>query len=207
MIRPPGMIGVAFTDAGDGDQRGDFQARARASAALGIGADWAFVRQMHGAIVREAKGSGESGEGDALWTSTPRLPLAVFTADCFGVTLIATGAVGVAHAGWRGARGGVLTALRSVMTDAGHPPHQAAIGPGIGSCCFEVGDEVIAEFGGFAARTTWGTTSVDLRASVRSELAGLEVWESTECTRHDPGWYSHRRDATPSRLATLGWLP
>jgi YfiH family protein len=207
MIRPPGTIGVAFTDAGDGDQRGDPRARASVAEELGIATDWASVRQMHGTDVFEVTCAGEAGDGDALWTSESRLPLAVFTADCFGLTLIAPGAVGVAHAGWRGARGGVVTALRSAMADAGHSPHQAAIGPGIGSCCFEVGDEVASQFEGFTSHTSEGATSVDLRAAVRSELEGLEVWESSECTRHDPGWYSHRRDATPFRLATLAWLP
>jgi polyphenol oxidase len=207
MIRPPGMIGVAFTGAGDGDQRGEPDARAQVSARLGIGHEWASLRQMHGTNVIEAERFGEIGEGDALWTAVPHLPLAVFTADCLGVALVAPGAIGVAHAGWRGARDGVVTALRAAMSDGGHPPRQAAIGPGIGSCCFEVGDEVAADFGSSTSHTTWGTVSVDLRAAVRSELSGLEVWESTECTRHDIGWFSHRRDATPARLATLVWLP
>ena len=207
MIRPPGMIGVAFTGAGDGDQRGDSEARDRVARALGIGSDWASLRQVHGNTALQATDPGVRGEGDALWTMTRGLPLAVFTADCFGVVLIAPGAVGVAHAGWRGASAGVVPALRSAMSDAGHPPQRAAIGPGIGSCCFEVGDEVAAEFEGLTSRTTWGSGSVDLPSAIRAQVSDLEVWESGSCTRHEAGWYSHRRDATPSRLATLGWLP
>ncbi len=207
MIRPPGMIGVAFTAAADGDQRADSKAKDRVAIVLGIGSDWASVRQVHGNKVLEASHPGVVGEGDALWTRARGLPVAVFTADCFGVVLIGPGAAGVAHVGWRGAISGVVPALRSAMEKAGHPPSHAAIGPGIGSCCFEVGDEVAAEFEGPGSRTTWGSVSVDLRSSISADVSDLEVWASGSCTRHETGWYSHRRDATPSRLAALGWLP
>jgi hypothetical protein len=147
------------------------------------------------------------GEGDALWSTVSRLPLAVFTADCFGVVLQAPDAVGVAHAGWRGASAGLLTKLRAEMTRSGHAPIRAAVGPGIRACCFEVGDEVATEFDGFTAATSWGTVSVDLAAYIVSELPGLRVWTADSCTRHQPGWFSHRRDQTTERLATIAWLP
>ena len=132
MNRPPGVDGAAFTEAGDGDQRNDLTARSAVASWLGISRDWATVRQVHGVSLVKAAGPGELGEADALWSDVPRLPLAVFTADCFGVVLRARSAVGVAHAGWRGAAGGVVSALRAEMTAQGHPPSSAAIGPGIG---------------------------------------------------------------------------
>jgi hypothetical protein len=176
------------------------------SAALSLTEEWASVHQVHGNVVHRADSPGEIGEGDAIWSTIPRLPLAVFTADCFGVVLHAQGAVGVAHAGWRGARAGLLTELRSEMTGGGHPPTLVAIGPGIGSCCFEVGADVAAQFEGFTAVTSWGSDSVDLAGAISAELSGLEIRSIDACTMHRPGWFSYRRDQTTERLATIGWL-
>jgi hypothetical protein len=177
------------------------------SAALGLPDVWASITQVHGNVVHRVDQPGLAGEGDAVWTTVSLLPLAVFTADCFGVVLQANRAVGVAHAGWRGASAGLVARLRDAMAGSGHAPIRAAIGPGIGPCCFEIGEEVAAAFDGFTAATSWGTPSVDLSGYIVSQLAGLEVWIADQCTRHQPGWFSHRRDQTKERLATIGWLP
>jgi len=206
MIRPPGLDGVAFTEAGDGDQRQDQGSRDAVSAALGLHDGWASVTQVHGNVVHRVDQPGLAGEGDAMWTTVSLLPLAVFTADCFGVVLQADGAVGVAHVGWRGAGAGLVARLRDEMTVSGHAPARAAIGPGIGPCCFETGEEVTALFDGFTAATGWGTPSVALSGYIISQLAGIEVWAVGQCTRHQPGWFSHRKDQTKDRLATIGWL-
>jgi YfiH family protein len=206
MNRPPGIDGVAFTDGGDGDQRSDMTARSAVSSWLGISRQWATLRQVHGARVVKALGPGELEEGDAIWTDRPEVPLAVFTADCFGVVLIAPGAVGVAHTGWRGAASGVVTALAEEMGKYGYPPRLAAIGPGIGPCCFEVGPEVATRFPLDLAETTWGSTSVDLVAVIRRELEGMEVWLSGACTMHQPGLFSFRESRTLLRHATITWV-
>lgn len=208
MIRPPGWDGVAFTDRADGDLRGDATARERIARALDISPRWATVHQVHGNVVRRVSQAGDAGEADALWTAAPGLPLAVFTADCFGVVLGASDAVGVAHAGWRGADAGVVGRLADDMRGSGHAPARAAIGPGIGPCCFEVGPEVAGRFEtSHCARTTWGSVSVDLPDVIASQLGGLELWSSGSCTLHEEGWLSHRQDATPARMAAIGWLP
>jgi len=205
MIRPPSG-GMAFTEAADGDIRADPEARLQASVALAINDQWAVLSQVHGAAVIQVTGAGSAGEGDALWTATPNLPVAVMTADCFGVILMAQNAVGVAHAGWRGTSAGVVTELRESMSGEGHPPTSAAIGPGIGACCFEVGSDVADRFVGDAGVTTWGKPSVDLRFALSRQLEGIETWEAEGCTCHEPGWFSHRRNATEKRLATVGWI-
>jgi len=205
MIRPP-WDGVAFSERSDGDLRNELARRAAASA-IGLVPEWAEGQQVHGNHVVRVGSPGSSGEADALWTSEPGLPVAVFTADCLGVVLTAPGAVGVAHAGWRGAAGDVVGRLRDAMTTAGHPPQRAAIGPGIGPCCFEVGPEVAERFPPHAALTTWGATSVDLPAVVIERLGGLETWSTGACTMHEDGWFSHRSDATRQRLAAIGWVP
>jgi YfiH family protein len=217
MIRPPGepsnsrtandWAGVAFTDASEGDVLGDQAARMAVSDQLGIDSNWATLTQVHGGNVVEATGPGNWGEADAIYSAARGLPLAIFTADCAGVVLLGERAVGVAHAGWRGAATGVVAALYSAMALAGHTPRAAAVGPVIGPCCLEVGTEVADRFPGLTAMTTWGTISVDLGAAIAAQLDGLEIWSAGVCTRHEPGWFSHRKDGTANRLAALGWLP
>lgn len=207
MILPPGSSGVAFTNAADGDQKEDDDARRSVSERLGIEPLWATVTQVHGNRVVHVTGPGNAGEADGLWTDRHQLPLAVLTADCFGVVLVAPTAVGVAHAGWRGARGAVAAQLSKEMSHAGHRPTTAFVGPGIGACCFEVGPEVAREFPSNLGQTTWGTTSVDLRSVIDGQLG--EAWMSHigGCTMHELTWYSHRRDGAPARMAAIGWLP
>lgn len=197
---------MAFSDDTDGDMRHDRSARAHLAASLGIDEDWASVRQVHGNHVVRADAPGEAGEADALWTTEPGLPVAVFTADCFGVVLHAVDAVGVAHCGWRGTIARVVEELSREMSHAGHDPVRAALGPGIGPCCFEVGPDVSEQLGPYVDETTWGTTSVDLAASLADQLGGIELWSVDRCTMHDRGWYSHRRDRDIRRLVTIGWL-
>ena len=131
----------------------------------------------------------------------------MFTADCAGVVLSADEMVGVAHAGWRGAVAGVVPALREAMAVAGGVIAMAHIGPMIGPCCFEVGDDVATQFGPYQATTTWGTKSVDLRRFLADQLRGLEVVVSESCTFHDEANWSHRRAGSPERMATVAWLP
>jgi polyphenol oxidase len=115
---------------------------------------WPLVtlRQIHSDIVHRIDAvPDEPLAGDGLVTATPRLLLAIQTADCFPIVLVDVKrrAVGVFHAGWRG------TAKRIVEKGVGEMfrhfssrPRDlhAAIGPGIQSCCYEVGEEVRANF-------------------------------------------------------------
>ena len=102
MIRPSGFRGAAFTAARHGDVRNDLSARRIVSAQLEIPDAWATADQIHGGMVVEATAAGSLGPADALYTSRPGLPVAVFTADCLAVVLEAEDGVGIAHAGWRG---------------------------------------------------------------------------------------------------------
>ena len=204
MIRPPGMRGTAFSSPNDGDMRAATANRTRFSRGLGISDRWATARQVHGSEVLEAEAAGSLGDGDGLFTSTVGLPLAVFVADCVPVVLEADGAVGVAHAGWRGLAAGVVTATRERMIGRGFVPLRAAIGPSIGPCCYEVGHDVSQRLAGFRAETTWGTSSVDLWSAAEAQLEGMEVIRTDLCTMHT-GSFSHRRSATSDRLAAVAW--
>jgi YfiH family protein len=206
MIVPPGRAGVAFSEARDGDLRHDPTSRETLSGLLSVDDRWATLRQVHGAEVLKASTPGLSGDGDAVWTDVPALPLAVFTADCYPVVVHSPAAVGVAHAGWKGAHAGVVGKLVEVMSAAGHEPHSAVIGPGIGVCCFEVGPEVLALFPEAVGVTTWGTPSVDLPRVIADQLRGVAVESTGGCTRHEERFFSHRRDQTRRRQVGLGWL-
>lgn len=204
MMHP--AAGVAFTLADDGDLRADPDARTGVSERLGISNAWATVTQVHGNAVVAVDEPGNHGEADALFTSRPDLPLAVFTADCFGVVVAGDGVVGVAHAGWRGVDAGVVPALRSAIEARGLTLTSAYVGPGIGPCCFEVGPEVAERFVSTAGTTSWGTRSVDLEDVLARQLEDLSVWSSGRCTMHQPGHHSHRSTATAARMAAIGWL-
>ena len=198
--------GAAFTTAVDGDLRSDPRARHRVSEALGIPSAWAVTRQIHGHAVVDVEAPGSQGDADALVTSRTMLPLAVLTADCVGVVAHAEGAVGVAHAGWRGAAGGVIEAMRRSLEASGGPLRRAVLGPHIGPGCFEVGPEVAERFDGHVSRTTWGTVSVDLASSIEERL-GVEVERLGECTMCGSDGFSHRRDGDDRRMAAIGWIP
>lgn len=206
MIYDRSYPGAAFTEATDGDIRRDQKVRQSVSDGLSISSDWAEVDQVHGDEVLWVEDPGGHGFADALCTDRVGLPLAVFVADCFGVIVHAEGAVGVAHCGWRGTSSGVVSNLRTQLEAKGYVPQRGIIGPGIRSCCFEVGPEVAALFPGHVTRTTWGALAVDLPAALSEQLVGLEVTDRGRCTYHDDDLYSHRRQATTYRMAAIGWL-
>lgn len=112
----------------------------------------ASLTQVHSATCLRATTPGPSGEGDALITCEPGLAVSIRTADCFPILLADTrlAAVGAIHAGWRGTAAGIVAeTIRRMGLEFGTNPGDiyAAIGPGIGECCYEVGPEVARQFG------------------------------------------------------------
>ncbi len=207
MIRPPGFRAAAFETLAVDDARHDPAARRAVATELGIGSDWAYLHQVHGATVIEATAPGLLGDADGIVTTSRGLPLVVATADCLPIVIEGEGSIGVAHAGWRGLAMGIIPAVLSAMADLGDRPLRAAIGPGIGPCCYEVGPEVAERFPGFVSTTSWGTTSIDLAAAAADQLAGLDVWTSGRCTRTDPELRSYRGGDLVHRQVAVGWLP
>lgn len=190
--------GTVFTTAADGDMRRNIRARSR----VVPDAEWATVSQVHGAEVLDVHMPGSHGAADGLHTSTPGLPLAVFTADCLGVVLRGDAEVAVVHAGWRGVVGGVVDRALEMMDTV----RRVHIGPHIRSCCFEVGPEVAERFDGHLSSTDAGTVSVDLASAIAARLP-VEPNVSDLCTKCGSDTFSHRRDRTDARLATVAWIP
>ncbi len=119
--------------------------------AASFGADQLIgVHQVHSprAVFVDGPWPGERPQADALVTTTPGLVLSVLTADCAPVLLVdaQAGVTAAAHAGWRGALGGILEATVALMREHGARAITAAIGPTIAQPSYEVGDEFKANF-------------------------------------------------------------
>jgi YfiH family protein len=178
------------------------------------------VHQVHGAgVVRAETGDGAfdtSAKADAIVTGDCAKVASVRVADCVPV-LLATAdgrTVAAVHAGWRGIVAGVVTAALSEM--GGGDDVVAAIGPCIGCDAFEVGPEVVEEFGRVfggeapVRRKGNGKATVDLREAVRMQLvrAGVEpdrIDTTDRCTfEHRDEFFSHRRDkGATGRMAAV----
>jgi YfiH family protein len=159
-----------------------------------------LVKQIHSAACVAAEGrSGVLGQADALLEATPGAVVAVRTADCIPILLADERhrAVAAVHAGWRGTVAGIAgRAVEAMQQRFGTrvADLHAAIGPGIGKCCYEVGPEVAAQFG--AA----GRAHIDLPEANRGQLlaAGIDparVYVAGLCTMcHSDEFHSFRRD-------------
>jgi polyphenol oxidase len=189
--------------------------RQRLAAALERDPDGVVMgRQVHGAELREHRAAQEPKvyaevsrspeEVDAHSTGNAELTPLVMVADCLPVALSGPGGVAMAHCGWRGLAGGIVAeAASAVRAEA------AAVGPGIGPCCYEVGEEVLAAFDDLDGVAEG--RMLDLTAVARSLLArsGVTAVESADlCTRCNPDlFYSHRRDGERTgRQAGLVWM-
>jgi hypothetical protein len=175
--------------------------------ALGIPAE-AIVRgkQVHGAALafHEAPGATPT-EVDGHVLSAPGPVGLVLVADCLPVAVAGPGGVAIMHCGWRGLAAGMIA--RGVEAVAAT---DAAIGPGIGRCCYEVGDEVLARFDGLGEGVAQGRM-LDLAEVARRLLAqaGVETVDSAGlCTScEEKLFFSHRRDGGQTgRQAGLAWI-
>src|SRR5271167_595119 len=160
--------------------------RARLGAAIGLGADRVvWMNQVHGDRVELVDGPRTTAvaDTDALVTSTPRLALAVVTADCVPVLLAdaRAGVVAAVHAGRIGARDGVVA--RAVHAMLGLGAHagdiSALLGPAVSGSNYEVpaamADEVEAVLPGSRTTTAAGTPGLDLRAGIACQLRNLGI--------------------------------
>jgi len=132
------------------------------------------LRQIHSAVVLDASEAGCAGEGDALIAARDGVTVAIRTADCLPILLADAerGVVAAVHAGWRGTAAHiVVAAVERMCADHGadRKAIYAAIGPGIGACCYEVGPEVARQFG------RDGTVHLDLATENRDQLIASGV--------------------------------
>ena len=187
--------------------------RARACAALGARPHLLCTMvQTHSArtaVIERPLGDAARPQADALVTKTPGLALGVLTADCAPVLLAdaRAGVIGAAHAGWRGALGGVLEAALDAMAALGADTGRtaAAVGPCIGKASYEVGAEFPAPFldadagnaNFFAPAAHAGRQHFDLAGFVAHRLAALGIGEiahiAADTCADAPRFFSYRR--------------
>jgi len=197
----------------DGDRPQDvLENWRRLSAALDLRpSDVALLDQVHGAQVLTVHAPTgalhTAGQADGMVTATPGVLLAIRTADCVPVLLAAPGAVGAAHAGWRGVAAGVVPrTVERLVAVAGCAPGDviAAVGPHASVERYETGPDVIqalVQAGLQRERISRvgprGREHADLRQAVHDQLtaAGVrQVDHVRRCTLVDPDFFSHRRD-------------
>ena len=141
---------------------------------------------------------------DGHITRKPGIAPLVLTADCLPVALAGGGAVAMLHCGWRGLAGNIIgRALRRMQAEA------AAIGPGIGACCYEVGEEVLSEFAGYDGVADGRMLNLRAVAQAQLHAAGITQVEHVDlCTSCNPElFFSHRRDnGVTGRQGGIAWL-
>jgi len=207
--------------------------RSRLLDAIGIGLlreRLTTAEQVHGTsiaeVTQEGAGSGafaawEGASGwrapvpgtDALWTKAKGVPLLLLYADCVPVILVRPSipAVAVVHAGWRGAAAGIVShTVRTLASLPGADDMLAFVGPHIGLCCYDVGDECVSHFDSAFVTISGATPRLDLGAVVADDLARSGVprgrqWHLGICTAHNTDrWYSHRAEGLTGRHGALG---
>jgi YfiH family protein len=178
--------------------------RARLAEALAPHGRLLLLKQVHGCVVRQAPWEGRP-EGDAALAERAGTILGIETADCLPVFVVdpRRRAVAAAHAGWRGTAAGVAKKAVQALVGGGSRAEElvAALGPGIGPCCYEVGGELEASFAPqFFRPGPRGRPHLDVRAANRAQLeqAGLppaRIHSVDHCTRCRADLYhSYRRD-------------
>jgi polyphenol oxidase len=178
-----------------------------------VGADYdrlAMNRQVHAATVNRAQAGERGRDGDGLWTDEPRLPMLKLSADCLPVALVrldGTPALALLHAGRLGLLEGILEAGVAAL---GGGRFAAAIGPGIGPCCYEVGDDIAdtyrRRFGASAVRgrnlDLWSVAERILRTEGATSVERIDV-----CTACNDEFFSHRRDrGVTGRQGVIGYV-
>jgi polyphenol oxidase len=190
--------------------------RRRLANATGIDGDRvAMGRQVHGSDLAE-HGPGRTAphylhpgdppvEVDGHITAQPELPMLVLVADCLPVALRGPGGLAMLHCGWRGLAG-------TIVEDAAERigATHAAIGPGIGPCCFEVGEEVFEAFSGLGEGlregrnlNLWEVARRKVRRAGAAEIETAGICTFCESER----FFSHRRDqGVTGRQGGIAWI-
>ena len=186
---------------GDDVERVD-ENRRRLCAEVGADAELLTLGfQTHSTVVNRAEAGSRGVPGDGLWTDEPGIPMLALGADCVLMAIARTNgsepALAVVHAGWRGLIDGVVEATAETMGES----FAAAVGPSIGPCCYEVGEDVAspfrARFGDDIVRDDkldlWSAAEQAARDAGASEVERVDL-----CTRCQSDlFFSERRTGRP----------
>ena len=205
------------------ESSGVLQNRAQLRQHLGGQVDFQWLEQVHGTQVVQAQRDAGNRRADAVFTTEADLACCVLTADCLPVFLAAKNreAVAIAHAGWRGLSAGILE--NTVASFSGPGDEVIAwLGPAIGPCHFQVGEEVKEAFlatadNGLKAELEQCFVSDSEPSKYRADLyrlatlklvrLGVQVSGGGLCTFCESDrFYSFRRQQNTGRMASLIYL-
>jgi hypothetical protein len=209
--RRGGVSGEPFDTLNVGLNTADYEPaveenRNRVASAIGIPRErWLEPKQVHGATVARVTELPEPGaeppEADGIATTLEDVAALVTTADCLPVALVAPEAVAMIHAGWRGLAADALAEGVKAMRELGAEEIHAAIGPGIGVCCYEVNTHVHRAFMKYGRGTARLSNHAHLKSIARLQMqhAGVpldHIHDVDICTMCAPRslFHSHRRD-------------
>lgn len=213
------IVDVVWTDRADGDFHVQSSPEALTeNRARVMNGPWATVRQIHGNRVVDAAtalATQELVEADAIVTDQAFQPISVQGADCAPIALITDrGAIGVAHAGWRGLLDGVVESAVIELERDGVKVERAIIGPVICTACYEFGstdlDSVAAELGDdVRGETASGTPALNMRAGIVSAFDKVDVMDVQfvgGCPACDSTGFSHRMNGDTERHCLVAQL-
>jgi polyphenol oxidase len=190
----------------DDDQSNVTENRRRLVAAAGVGSV-GMGFQVHGTDLLEWDGAREyesPPKVDGHTTTATGLGLLVLAADCLPVALASESRVAMLHCGWRGLAGGIVERALAEFDFRG--PVSAAIGPGIGPCHYEVGQEVLGAFADLDGVASGRMLDLKAVAAAKLTNAGVgHVHDVDRCTYCEPDvFFSHRRDnGVTGRMAAI----
>jgi hypothetical protein len=181
--------------------------------------DVAMGWQVHGMEIKEWEGrdpdmafldpQGGHLKVDGHLTRERGLAALVLVADCLPVAIAGDGTVAMLHCGWRGLAGGLIAKAAERMSAHAPSACAAAVGPGIGACCYEVGEEVLDAFAGYDGVADGRMLNLRAIADHQLRAAGIEQIEHVDyCTScHPELFFSHRRDnGVTGRQGGMAWL-
>lgn len=192
--------GYSLRTAGNVDFRFGDAAEAQKNLSMALGMDpssWTGMQQVHGNRVQIVEVGSDFAETDGMITSAKNTLLAVAVADCVPILIVdpVQRVVGVAHAGRKGTLAGVSKVIVNQMVNYGSRAGdlQAAIGPSIGPCCYEINLETHEHF------DLWSTNEQQLR-----EVGIQTIIRTDICTKdHNNLFFSYRGDELEGRFAGL----
>ncbi len=204
-----------FTERQDGDLavRAEGVERRRSDV---VDLPWTWLNQVHGSTVVtvDRPGRHAGAQADAAVTAHAGVVVAVQTGDCAPIALLAPGAVGVVHAGWRGLAAGVVTNAVDALRRLSNGPIRAVLGPCIHAECYEFGgddlDALAGQFGDAVRGVTrQGSPALDLPAATTIALSRSGVVSIDDvhcCTSCSSRHWSYRARGDAGRQALVAWM-
>lgn len=157
----------------------------------------AKLNQKHTNVVIQASENIDQ-PADGVFATSDNYLLIIRTADCYPVALYDGETAALLHLGWRSAFSGILDNFYHRVSDFNYSKAKAFIGPGIGSCCFEVSSEVALLFPDKYRKYKNKTNFINLRGFILDELKGYGIkyiLDAGACTACNPElYYSYRRE-------------